>query len=64
MLVARDLEHTLQSMDYEAVGIAESGTKAVSIAARMKPDVILMDTPLEGEKDGIQTAEEVDRALA
>ncbi len=61
MLVARDLEHTLQSMDYDVVGIAASGTQAVTLTARTKPDVILMDIQLKGEKDGIKAAELIGR---
>lgn len=61
MLVARDLEHTLQSVGYEVVGIAVSGTQAVAMTARTKPDVILMDIQLKGEKDGIHAAEVIGR---
>ena len=57
MVVARDLEHTLRSMDYEVVGIAGSGARAISLCAESRPEIVLMDIELKGDQDGIRAAE-------
>jgi CheY-like chemotaxis protein len=38
------------------VGSVDNGEDAISIADKEKPDVILMDIRIEGDKDGIDTA--------
>jgi CheY-like chemotaxis protein len=43
------------------VGIAASGGEAVRLAQERRPDVVFMDIQLQGEKDGIETAGELQR---
>ncbi len=45
----------LISMGFEVLPIAISGTSAIKIASRLKPDLILMDIRLRGKMDGIET---------
>ncbi|MBT4504588.1 MAG: response regulator [Gemmatimonadetes bacterium] len=59
MIVARDLQGSLEGMGYEVAGIAVSGRMAVKLATRVRPDVVLMDIVLKGEMDGIEAAEEI-----
>lgn len=56
-VVARDLEQTLVRLGYEVVGIAQFAAEAVGKAAETRPDLILMDISLQGDKDGAQAAE-------
>jgi DNA-binding NarL/FixJ family response regulator len=63
VIVARDLQGSLEGMGYEVVGIAVSGRMAVKLATRTRPDVVLMDIVLKGDMDGIQAAEEIGRLL-
>ncbi len=57
--VAQELKCRLESLDYEVAGITPSGEQAVSMAEKLRPDLVLMDIQLEGEMDGIQAAEQI-----
>lgn len=59
-VVAADLKQRLETLGYEVVGLAGSGEQAMKRITRdHPPDLVLMDIYLKGEKDGIQTAEEM-----
>jgi len=58
-IVAADLETMLKRLGYTVVGMAASGEEAVEAIPKAKPDLVLMDIRLQGEMDGIQTAEHV-----
>ena len=55
-IVAQDLSSTVERLGYEVVEIISSGTLAVTKAAQLKPDVVLMDITLDGDKDGVMAA--------
>jgi DNA-binding response OmpR family regulator len=57
-IVALDLERCLEAIGY-GVAIENTGAGAIEAAARLKPDIILMDVRLEGPIDGIQAAERI-----
>jgi response regulator NasT len=54
-LVALTLEEQLKGLGYHVVGVASSGAEAVSLASRLKPDVIIMDFRMP-EMDGTEAA--------
>jgi two-component system, response regulator PdtaR len=49
----------LEALGHAAVGVAVSANQAVQLAEREKPDVVLMDIRLNGDRDGIQAAQEI-----
>jgi PAS domain S-box-containing protein len=49
----------LKRLGYNVVGMAATGEEAVGEIARTHPDLVLMDIRLQGDMDGIQTAEHV-----
>ncbi len=53
----------LRDLGHELVGKTSSGRDAIEMCQDLKPDVILMDIHLEGELDGIQTAEMLKREI-
>ena len=55
-IVAEDLKMALEAMGYSIIGIASSGERAIELADREKPDLILMDIILSGKMDGIAAA--------
>ena len=63
-LTAADIRSQLVLLNYEVLGIAESGTKAVQLAKALCPDLILMDGSLKGSMDGFETARLVEQFLA
>ena len=56
-IVAMDIKHRLEAMDYNVPAIVSSGEEAVDKASLIIPDLILMDIVLRGDMDGIQAAQ-------
>jgi len=59
VIVSTLIEDTLENYGYTVVGKATNGEDAIRITDEKKPDVILMDIYIEGEMDGIMTAETI-----
>jgi len=59
-IIAEDIKSTLLNFQYEIVSILSKGEEALELLKNgTKPDLILMDIMLEGELNGIQTAEDI-----
>lgn len=54
-LVSLTLEEQLKGLGYDVIGIARSGAECVSLAARLKPDLIIMDIRMP-EMEGTEAA--------
>ncbi len=59
IITARDISLKLQKLDYQVVGIADSGNVALEKVAEYEPDLVLMDIVLQGDIDGIEVAQQV-----
>jgi two-component system, response regulator PdtaR len=53
------LEACLDDWGYDVIGLVISADKAISMAIEQKPDLILMDITLKGDKDGIEATEAI-----
>lgn len=53
----------LRDLGHDLVGKTSSGKEAIEMCKELKPDVILMDIHLDGDLDGIQTAEMLKREI-
>jgi CheY-like chemotaxis protein len=62
-LVALDIRRTLHRFGYTVCATAATADDAVRIAEAMRPDVVLMDIRLQGERDGISAAAEIRQHL-
>ncbi|RMF02808.1 MAG: response regulator [Chloroflexi bacterium] len=62
-IVALDIKSRLLNLGYNVSALVSTGEEAVLTAARLKPDVILMDVKLRGEMDGIDAAEKIKTTL-
>ena len=62
-IVALNLQQRLLKLGYEVPAMAVSGEQALHFAQTLKPDLVLMDIHIQGEMDGIETAERIDQAL-
>ena len=58
-VVAMNIEDRLAAMGYELAGSVPSGEEALTLVARQRPDLALMDIRLQGAMDGITAAEEI-----
>jgi CheY-like chemotaxis protein/predicted transcriptional regulator with HTH domain len=62
-IIAMELEAHLTEMGYDVVGRASSGVEAIAKARELRPDLILMDIVMPGEKDGIEASKEIKSEL-
>ncbi len=62
-IIAMCTKVTLLNMGYDVLPIALCDTSALSITREHKPDLVLMDILIHGEKDGIAVAGEIQRQL-
>lgn len=62
-LVSLTLEEQLRGLGYDVVGIARSGSEAVSMALRLRPDLIIMDIRMP-EMDGTEAATRIHDQMA
>lgn len=56
-IIAMELESQLGGLGYEVTSVVNTGEKAIAKTEADKPDLILMDIRIQGDKDGIETAE-------
>jgi CheY-like chemotaxis protein len=57
--VALANENALTDAGFTVVGIAMTAAEAIEIAGATRPDIVLMDIRLSGERDGIAAAAEI-----
>lgn len=62
-VIAADLEYRLVHNGYKVCGVAASGEESLALARQHRPALALMDIRIQGEMDGIQTAEALRREL-
>jgi len=55
-IVSKDIQLSLKRLGYTVVGTADTADGAIAAAQEHRPDVILMDIILKGEKNGIDAA--------
>lgn len=58
-LEALDAQDELARAGFECVGIANTAAEAVLLAARKRPNLILMDIRLASRTDGVEIASEI-----
>ncbi|MBN2017886.1 MAG: PAS domain S-box protein [Candidatus Cloacimonetes bacterium] len=59
IIVAKNTEVMLRSLDYNIIDICPSGEKAIKTTVEKHPDLILMDIVLAGKIDGIEAARQI-----
>ncbi|MBU2515322.1 PAS domain S-box protein [bacterium] len=57
VIIAMEIENSLQNLGYEVTSVVNSGDEAIQKSKGDKADLILMDIRIQGDKDGIETAE-------
>lgn len=61
-LVAMQLENDLRDAGYEILGPAGTAGVAIDLAQRERPDLVVMDIRLIGDRDGVDAALEIFRS--
>ncbi|MFY0624933.1 MAG: response regulator [Reichenbachiella sp.] len=59
-LIADDIALILEKHNYKIVGIVDEAVDALEIIQNDRPDLALLDVNIEGDKDGIELASEID----
>jgi CheY-like chemotaxis protein len=59
MVLAMSMRLDIENMGYRVSGVAMSGEEAIALVEGGCPDLILMDITLDGEMDGIATANQI-----
>jgi len=59
IIPAENLKKTLKNLGHEVIGPVSNGEKAIQVVQKEPPDLILMDIIIQGQMDGIQTAEKI-----
>lgn len=59
LIVAKDIQHNLERMGYEVVGIASEMNESLQLVSEKKPDLVLMDVMLRNGESGIDIAESI-----
>jgi two-component system cell cycle sensor histidine kinase/response regulator CckA len=62
-LIAEELKDRLTRLGAAVVGTADTADTAVATAIRARPDIVLMDIRLHGQRDGIAAADDIRRAI-
>jgi signal transduction histidine kinase len=58
-IIALDIQNSLTNSGYDVVAIADCAIAALDYAAQLRPDLVLMDIRIRGDRDGVQTAEAI-----
>ncbi len=61
MIIQLFISKVLKSAGFEISGEGRSCKQALELVAQNKPDLILMDIGIAGDKDGIETAELINK---
>ena len=56
ILIAEELRERLSRFGYSVIAAVDTADEGIAIATRERPDLVLMDIRLRGEKDGVQAA--------
>ena len=59
IFIRLDLMQHLRAGGHAVVGTADSAAEAIRVVERERPDLVLMDVRLLGERDGIEAATEI-----
>jgi DNA-binding LytR/AlgR family response regulator len=57
LIVAKDIQHSLERIGYDVTGIASDTNQAIELMQETQPNVVLMDIMLRNGDSGIDTAE-------
>jgi PAS domain S-box-containing protein len=59
IIVAKSIQERLSKLGYAVPAVVPSGSEALKEVEKIHPDLVLMDIKLEGDMDGIETAEQI-----
>lgn len=58
-IIAKNIKASLEKLGYDVLALVTSGEEAIETAAKLLPDLVLMDIRLSGNMDGVTAAEQI-----
>ncbi|MCB0326756.1 MAG: response regulator [Bdellovibrionales bacterium] len=58
-IIAKDIQDQLINLGYQVCGKEATAAGAIEKAKQMRPDVVLMDIQIQGDRDGVEAAQEI-----
>ena len=62
-IIALDLQKSLQRVGYSVPTVTNSGLKAINLAKKISPDLVLMDLELKGEINEVMAVKQISTRL-
>lgn len=62
-IIADNLNSYCEDLGYTVIGIASSKSKAIELIETLKPDIVLLDINLEGNKEGVEIAQYINNHI-
>lgn len=62
-LIAEELRDRLSQLGFRVIGTVDCAEEGIALATKERPDLVLMDIRLRGEKDGIEACQEIQREM-
>jgi DNA-binding LytR/AlgR family response regulator len=59
LIVAKDIQHNLERLGYDVIGIASDMEESLQLVVEKEPDVVLMDIMLRNGESGIDIADAI-----
>src|SRR5579863_9131197 len=59
LLISEELRDRLSRLGFVVIAAVDTAQQAITIGIRERPDLVLMDIRLKGEKDGVQATKEI-----
>lgn len=63
-IVALHISNQMRQQGYDVIGTVTSGEAALRQCAFIRPDLVLMDIRLQGEMNGLQAGQEIQKQFA
>ncbi|MBS1533711.1 MAG: response regulator [Bacteroidetes bacterium] len=63
LIIAEDMRTMLAKMSYDVLGVAMDYHEAIGLLKTTQPDLILLDVNLNGTKDGVDLAHEINQTF-
>ena len=63
ILIAEELKERLSLLGFSVIAAVDSADEGIAIATRERPDLVLLDIRLKGEKDGVQAVQEIHKKV-
>jgi len=62
-LISEYLRIWVEAFGHDVCGVAKTAEQAINLAQAERPDIVLMDMRLEGDRDGVDTAREIAKTV-